>query len=362
MKDELMALEDKTPDPPAFMGVRDGTITKTLPIHLRGSYLTLGKEVERGFPEVMRVSFTKPVLPAKQSGRLELARWMANTEHPLTARVMVNRVWRWHFGRGIVGSTDNFGVLGDRPSHPALLDWLARTFMEDGWSVKDMHRLIMKSAVYQQSSGKADSQAESILAEKDSSQNVDPHLIDPENKLLWHANIQRLEAEEIRDAMLEACGSLSKEVGGKTIPLRNREFVFNHTSKDHTTYESPRRALYLPIIRNHLYDMLEQFDYPDPTMPTGSRNSTVVAPQALIMLNSPVAMDSADKLAAKICGASTSDAARVQLAYTTLYARPPAAHERERAVAFVHKHPDTRAAWALLCHTLMAANEFMYLR
>jgi hypothetical protein len=118
----------------------------------------------------------------------------------------------------------------------------------------------------------------------------------------------------------------------------------------------------LPIIRNHLYDMLEQFDYPDPTMPTGSRNSTVVAPQALIMLNSPVAMDSADRLAAKVCRAETNDEARVQRAYELLYARPPNAHETARAVALINKHADHHEAWSLLCHTLMAANEFMYLR
>jgi hypothetical protein len=354
MRDELMALEDKTPEPPAFMGVRDGTIAKALPIHLRGSYLTLGKEVERAFPEVMRASLTRPVLPVKQSGRLELARWMAGSEHPLTARVMVNRIWRWHFGRGIIGSTDNFGVLGDKPSHAALLDWLARTFIENGWSVKDMHRLIMKSSAYQMAS--------THPSAGQPSSGPDPAMLDPENKLLWRANIQRLEAEEIRDAMLAASGSLSKEVGGKTVPLRNREFVFNHTSRDHTTYESPRRGLYLPIIRNHLYDMLEQFDYPDPTMPTGSRNSTVVAPQALIMLNSPVAIDAGDKLAAKLCSTDSSDEARVQQAYDTLYARPAAAQEVSRALAFVQKHSDRRAAWSLLCHTLMAANEFMYLR
>jgi cytochrome c553 len=354
MQNDLMALEDKTPDPPAFMGVSDGAVTKTLPVHIRGSYLTLGKEIERGFPEVMRASLTKPVLSVKQSGRLELARWMASSEHPLTARVAVNRLWRWHFGKGIVGSTDNFGVLGDKPSHPALLDWLARTFIENGWSVKDMHRLIMKSSVYQMAS--------THPSAGQPSSGVDPAMADPENKLLWRANIQRLEAEQIRDAMLAASGSLSLEIGGKTVPLRNREFVFNHTSRDHTTYETTRRALYLPIIRNHLYDMLEQFDYPDPTMPTGSRNSTVVAPQALIMLNSPVALQSAEKLAAKLCADGANDAALVQQVYVQLYARPAGEMEAKRALDFLKRHPDRKEAWTLLCHTLMAANEFMYLR
>lgn len=354
MQTELMAMEDKTPDPPALMGVTDGAITRTLPIHIRGSYLTLGKEIERGFPTVMRVSFTKPVFPAKQSGRLELARWMASTEHPLTARVAVNRIWRWHFGRGIVGTTDNFGILGDKPSHPALLDWLARNFMENGWSVKDMHRLLMKSSVYQMASQHPSA--------GQASSSPDPAMVDPENKLLWRANLQRLEAEQIRDALLSASGSLNLDIGGKTVPLRNREFVFNHTSKDATTYESPRRALYLPIIRNNLYDLLEQFDFPDPTMPTGSRNATVVAPQALIMLNSPLATTSAAKLAEKLMTQEQEDAARVQRAYETLYARPATPHEEQRALAFVKSRSANRDAWSLLCHTLMAANEFMYLR
>jgi hypothetical protein len=344
----------KQPELPGLMSVADDKIVKTLPVHLRGSYLTLGKPVERGFPEVMRTSFAQPILPAKHSGRLELARWMASSEHPLTARVMVNRIWRWHFGAGIVASTDNFGILGAKPSHPELLDWLARTFIESGWPVKDMHRLIMKSETYRQASSGGFSGPEK----------TDPRIVDPENRLLWRANIQRLEAEQIRDAMLFTSGWLDTTIGGKTIPLKNREFVFNHTSKDATTYESPRRALYLPIIRNHLYDMLEQFDYPDPTMPTGSRNSTVIAPQALIMMNAPVVMQSADKLAARVAALS-DDTQRVQQAYALLYGRPPSVQESADALALLRDFSTTEKperAWSLLGQTLYAANEFIYLR
>jgi hypothetical protein len=344
----------KQPELPGLMSVADDKIVKTLPVHIRGSYLTLGKPVERGFPEVMRTSFAQPILPAKHSGRLELARWMASSEHPLTARVMVNRIWRWHFGAGIVASTDNFGILGAKPSHPELLDWLARSFIESGWSVKDMHRIIMKSETYRQASSGGFSGPEKS----------DPRIVDPENRLLWRANIQRLEAEQIRDAMLFTSGWLSPEIGGKTIPLKNREFVFNHTSKDATTYESPRRALYLPIIRNHLYDMLEQFDYPDPTMPTGSRNSTVIAPQALIMMNAPVVMQSADKLAARLAMLS-DDAQRVQHAYALLYGRPPSVQETADALALLREFSATDKpgrALSLLCQTLYAANEFIYMR
>jgi len=353
MQKELAEFEEKRPDLPAVMSVADGDVVKTLPVHLRGSYLTLGKPVERSFPEVMRTSFTKPILPAKHSGRLELARWMAGSEHPLTARVMVNRVWRWHFGQGLVSSTDNFGMLGAKPSHPELLDWLARTFIENGWSIKDLHRLIMKSATYQQASSVNNSTADA----------ADPRLVDPENRLLWRANIQRLEAEEIRDAMLAASGWLDPQIGGKTIPLHNREFVFNHTSKDKTTYESPRRALYLPIIRNHLYDMLEGFDYPDPTMPTSSRNSTVIAPQALIMMNAPVVRESSTRLAAQV--AALPDNERVTKIYALVYGRPPLDHEQSDALALVHDlggAENRERAWALLCQALIAANEFIYLR
>jgi Protein of unknown function (DUF1549)/Protein of unknown function (DUF1553)/Planctomycete cytochrome C len=354
MNEAVMDFENKGPELPAIMSVADDKIVKTLPVHLRGSYLTLGKPVERGFPEVLRTSFATPIFPAKQSGRLELARWMASSENPLTARVLVNRVWRWHFGQGIVSSTDNFGLLGSRPSHPELLDWLATTFIESGWSIKDLHRVIMKSAVYQESSAAKYSMADG----------PDPRVVDPENRLLWRANIQRLEAEEIRDAMLSVSGWLDLQMGGKTIPLRNREFVFNHTSKDHTTYESARRALYLPIVRNNLYNMLEQFDYPDPTMPTGSRNSTVIAPQALIMMNSPVVMECGARLAARLASLA-NDEQRVQEIYALLYDRAPSEREKERVLAAIREFSrggKPESGWSLMCQTLLAANEFIYLR
>ena len=161
--------------------------------------------------------------------------------------------------------------------------------------------------------------------------------------------------------MLMTSGWLSLEMGGKTIPLHNREFVFNHTSKDATTYESPRRALYLPIIRNHLYDMLEQFDYPDPTMPTGSRHSTVIAPQALIMMNAPVVMESSRRLAEKLA-ALADDEARVSRVYAMLYGRPPTDGERADSREFLQNADKPERAWGLLCQALYAANEFIYLR
>jgi hypothetical protein len=212
----------------------------------------------------------------------------------------------------------------------------------------------MKTAAYQQAS--------SVPAAAPGQ--ADPRLLDPENRLLWRANIQRLEAEQIRDAMLFTSGWLNLELGGKTIPLRNRQFVFNHTSKDATTYESPRRALYLPLIRNHLYDMLEQFDYPDPTTPTGSRNSTVIAPQALIMMNAPLVAECGARLAKRL-GVYPEAEERVRQAYLLLYGRPPRPTEAGEALDFFKElsaSEEPERAWALLCQTLLAANEFIYLR
>ncbi len=360
LRDTLAKLEKDAPELPSTMGVMEGTnVMKTFPVHIRGSHLTLGKEVARGVPQVMTIS-TQPQFDDTHSGRLELARWLASAEHPLTARVMVNRIWCWHFGQGLVASTDNFGSLGERPSHPELLDWLARRFIADGWSLKAMHRVIMLSSTYQMASqgtgGTALSQADS------------------ENRLLSHFPLRRLEAEEIRDALHFVAGTLDLKMGGKTIPLKNREFVFDHTSKDATRYDSPRRALYLPIIRNHLYDLFEQFDYPDPAVPTGSRNATVVAPQALLMMNSELVEQAAAKLASQLLARTElSDAKRVEMAYVKSYGRPPTARELTRAQNFLGQFPRTISAqepdaqvgraqaWAVLCQTILAANEFIYL-
>jgi hypothetical protein len=352
LAEEARILESAAPDAPSAMGVADGTVATSLPIHIRGSHRNLGEPVERAFPAVMRTSSVRPILPINQSGRLQLARWMASTEHPLTARVYVNRVWRWHFGAGIVASTDNFGKLGDRPSHPELLDWLARDFMAHGWSTRHLHRLILSSSAYQMAS---------VHPSETAAENLDP-----ENRLLWKFRLQRLEAEEIRDAILAVSGRLDLSLGGKTVPLRNRQFVFDHTSIDHTRYDSLRRAAFLPVIRNNLYTLFEQFDFPDPTMPTGNRSSTVVAPQALLLLNSELVMDSADALAGQLLQQDGDDRQRIDQAYQRTLVRPASAAEVDRAIAFVNDLVEDKAepqqAWSLLCQSLLASNEFVYLR
>lgn len=359
--EELMTeaedVEKNLPDLPTVIGVMDATeIQSTVPIHIRGSHLTLGKPVERGFPKVMEASLSsKPAFPKEKSGRLELARWLARPEHPLTARVIVNRVWTWHFSQGIARTPDNFGLLGDAPTHPELLDWLATWLPENGWSLKDLHRLILTSTTYQQASGPTDER-------------------DPENRLWHHFPVRRLEAEEIRDALLSVAGELDLRIGGKTVPLRNRQFVFNHTSKDATKYDSTRRALYLPIIRNNLYDLFQQFDYPDPTVSTGLRNSTVVSPQALLMMNSPLAEQGASGFAQRIINAGDDLETRVIAAVRLAYAREPDTADFAQAENFLIaadgmlassiENADQRQlkAWELLCQSLMMANEFIYLR
>lgn len=353
--------ESAAADEPSVLGVGEQETLKTLPVHIRGSHLNLGEPVAREFPEVMRVSGVRPVFPANESGRLQLAQWMASTQHPLTARVLVNRVWGWHFGRGLVSTPDNFGRLGDRPSHPKLLDWLARSFMESGWSIKDLHRQILHSNTYRMSA-----RADDEVAGQEA---------DPENLLLWKFRLQRLEAEQIRDAILAVSNRLDTTIGGKSVPLRNRQFVFNHTSQDHTKYDSIRRSLYLPIIRNNLYTLFEQFDFPDPTMPTGIRHSTVVAPQALLMMNSDLLLDSAGVLASSLLDATeTSDEQRISMLYRRSLSREPSQAEVERAMAFVGDvagatgsvgktdRQQTHQAWTLLCQSVFASNEFIYLK
>lgn len=359
MMDTMMSVQSNLPDLPTALAVTDSPkILKELPVHIRGSHLSLGKPVPRGFLQVVQASLKKeaPAFKPDQSGRLELARWMASPEHPLTSRVTVNRLWTWHFNQGIVSSVDNFGLLGQKPTHPELLDYLARWFTENGWSIKALHRLILTSKTYLQSSEA-------------------PHIAeaDPENQLLWHFPVRRLEAEEIRDALLHVAGTLDTATGGKTIPRRNREFVFNHTSKDLTTYGSTRRALYLPVIRNNLYDLFQQFDYPDPATSTGRRESSVVSPQALLLMNSDLSQTAAEALAKRLLAQPDLEA-RIRAACGLAYAREATEADLRRCRDFLtaadgmHASTETdpakreKTAWALLAQTLMMSSEFIYLR
>lgn len=352
LRDGLKELEKTAPVVATAMGVRDAAVIDA-PLLPRGNHLTPGKFVPRRFPTVL--AGNQPALSPKQSGRLELAQWLTRPDHPLTSRVMVNRVWRWHFGQGLVRSTDNFGVLGDRPTHPALLDWLAHRFVESGWSLKELHRLIMLSSTYQMSTAHDTKAAE----------------VDPENRLLWRMNVRRLEAEAIRDAILATSGLLDRSPGGSMLHVANREFLFDHTSKDKTRYDSRRRSLYLPVIRNNLYDVFQLFDATDATVAGGDRATTTVATQALFWLNSELLTQASAHLAGELLAEERlDDAGRIDLLHRRAYGRPALPAEVARGTAALAEIQDSLAeagtkgqhrlrAWSLYCHVILAANEFV---
>ena len=376
LREELKQLEGTIPELPTAMGVQDGELVRpesstdeqstagvtpveiqNARIHVRGSHLTLGREVIRGVPVVL-MEGSPLEIGASESGRRQLADWLVDRRNPLTARVMVNRVWRWHFGRGLVATTNNFGNLGERPSHPALLDWLAAEFMESGWSIKSLHRLIMLSRVYQ-------------LASVSDPDNV---RFDADNQWYWRHEPQRLEAEAIRDSLLAVSGLLDRTMGGSQLHVANREFIFNHTSRDETSYDAPRRSLYLPVIRNNLYDGFSLFDYTDASVPNGDRATSTIAPQALFLLNSDLIADAAQALAERLLATGTDNPeSQVTTLYERVLGRLPTPRESERIQRFliqfqqeirndeVRPEPMARAAWTAICQSLLASNEFFYI-
>jgi hypothetical protein len=355
-REELAAFEKTGPEVPTAMGVTEDQVIDVA-VHLRGNPLKLGEVVSRSVPAVFRGAVMPQFFP-HESGRRQLAQWLIDPRHPLTSRVIVNRVWRWHFGRGLVRSTDNFGLLGEAPSHPELLDWLANWFVAEGWSLKELHRLLVTSAVYRQSSTATPQGLEK----------------DPENRLYGRADVRRLEAEAVRDALLAAGDQLDRQVGGSLLKVKNRAYFFDHTSKDLTDYTSDRRSLYLPVVRNNVYDLFQLLDYPDAAVPSGDRATTTVAPQALLMLNSEFVMQSADRLAARLLAQEGSDEDRIAALWLRTYGRSPAPAEVDESLKYLGEleqalatgqpvSPENRrAAWNVLCHTTVAANEFVYLR
>jgi len=356
LKKRVKALEKAKPVLPRAMGVREGKIGD-IKVHLRGSHLNLGAVAPRRFPAFL-AGAQQPALDEQHSGRLALARWLTRADHPLTSRVMVNRIWRGHFGEGIVRSMDNFGRLGEKPTHPQLLDWLALHFIESGWSVKAMHRLIMLSNAYQMSTR----------------YDVRAARLDPQNRLLWRMSRRRLDAEEIRDAILAVGGDLDLTMGGTLLRLKNRQYVTSTASRSFDAYSAPRRSVYLPVIRSSLYDVFQAFDFADPSTLHGARTSTTIAPQALFMMNSKLVLEQSRRWADRLLSSDVAgEPARVTLAYETAFARPPTRSEVSRALAFVSRvearlagaGADARAAhrraWQSLCRVLIASSEFIYI-
>jgi hypothetical protein len=355
-RESLAKFEKTTPPIPKAMGVEDRTPAH-LRVHLRGNHLTLGDEVPRRFPQVLGGEHGK-VEDIKKSGRLELAEWLTRRDHPLTPRVMVNRIWLGHFGEGILRSPDNFGHLGDRPDHPELLDWLAARFIDNGWSIKAMHRLIMLSSIYQTSTRP----------------NPEAALVDPDNRLLWHFARQRLEAEAIRDAILAVSGEFDPTMGGTLLPTKNHAYVNNTGSGGDLNYNVNRRSVYLPVIRSGLYDVFQAFDFADPSASNGKRTPTTVAPQALFMMNDHLVLRCSESLAKRLLARSDlDDSGRIRQAYLLAYGRPAQDKEVERAASYLRRFDvdleargvaaDARPlrVWQAYCQAIFASSEFLYL-
>lgn len=346
------------------LAVRDAEQVGDVPVFRRGNHLDPEEaSTPRGFFTALELDLPDPQIPAGASGRLEFARWLFDPRNPLTARVIANRVWQGHFGRGLVASSSNFGARGDTPTHPELLDWLARELVRNGWSLKSLHRTILLSETYRMSS-REDAAARAL---------------DPENLALWRFERRRLDAEALRDNVLALSGQLSREIGGTLFKIANRAYVTNDQSNDQTTYDSPRRSLYLPVIRNAMLDLFAAFDYPDPSVTVEARPTTTSPSQALYLMNSPLVRTASDALA-KATSAATDARERIAELYRRVLLRNPSERELSRALAFVLDESPAegarvaanvgesaptpaapaRDAWSALAQVLLCANEVLY--
>jgi hypothetical protein len=301
-----------------------------VPIHLRGSYTKLGPVVVRRMPRFLA---GEPQTVIRQgSGRRELARWVASATNPLTARVIVNRVWQWHFGDGLVRTPSNFGMNSEPPSHPKLLDWLAAQFVADGWSLKKLHRRIMLTAAYRRSS----------VAD------LDQVSRDPENRWLGRFTPRRLDAEEVRDALLFVSGHLDQTQGGPAAD----------------DIDTPRRSVYVQTARWDRSSFASLFDAANPDSSTEKRSVSIVAPQALLFLNHPFVLTQARRLAERLAALGPrNDNAQIEQAYQLLFGRSARPQELEvcRSILFRSERPRPEADWPGLAHVLLCSNEFIYI-
>ena len=350
---------------PAAVALADDPEPEDASVCLGGNPRNLGDRVRRGFLSLVPLEANPKIANRrligtgfqKSSGRLELAGWLADAGNPLPARVMANRVWQHLFGAGIVATVDNFGLLGGRPTHPELLDYLALRLQQGGWSVKALVREIVLSRTY----GLESSHEESASAE------------DPENRLLWRSNRRRLEAETIRDAVLLVSGSLDGRAGGPSLPLHvpgsvqmgQPPLLSSRLQLPDSTRN--RRTVYLPTLRKSQLaqvDLLNLFDFPDPNTVKGRRDVTTVPTQALYLMNAPFLVEQSTAAARSLLAdADASDEERVRAFLLRALGRPAAAEDFARATAFLR---DTEAelgreaAWARYCHAVFASNEFLF--
>jgi hypothetical protein len=331
LAEERKQLDERLVRTEFAQGFREGGIAATayegyhdVAIHKRGRYDQLGDVVPRAFPALLTKQ--QPVI-REGSGRLELAQWIASKDNPLTARVMVNRIWQHHFGEGLVRTPNNFGKLGTPPTHPTLLDWLAAEFIRSGWSVKHLHRLIMGTAAYQSSATPDDAAKQR----------------DPDNRLLSHQHRRRLSAEELRDALLITAGRLDCALGGASV----RDF------------NTPRRTLYLTTIRSDRTGFQSLFDGADPTVILEKRNEATIAPQSLFLLNHPFTLAQAEALAAASAQAGAETRDRVRWLWRRVFQRDPAPEDDALAARVLGTAADA-TRWTAFCQTLLCSNEFIY--
>lgn len=354
LKKKMEALQEQLPAPlPAVHSVVNSPEKKS-PIHLltRGEYTAKGKSVGMR-PLGVLLPDGAPELPeTTEKPRAELAKWIVAPDNPLTARVLVNRVWQYHFGRGIVATANDFGRMGARPSHPELLDYLANEFVAHGFSIKRIHRLILHSNTYQQSSqSPADPALRALALQKD-----------PENKWLWRFNRQRLEAEQLRDAMLAVAGTLNPKQGGPSVMipidpgLVTLLYKPSQWAPARDSAEYARRSVYLIAKRNLRLPFMEVFDAPDTQASCARRESSTHAPQALELLNGAIANEQAEALAKRLeTEAGPNLRKQIELGYRLVAGRPARTAEFKAALAFLKTQP--KREFAL---TLLNLNSFLY--
>jgi len=369
---ELKELKKNRPPRPHYaFAARDAKEPQDAKIAVGGNPGQLGDEVPRGYLECLSVPSATTPNP-QQSGRLELAQWLTRTDNPLTARVMVNRVWHYLFGCGLVKTVDNFGNLGDPPSHPQLLDWLARRFLEDGWSLKKTIRRIVLSRTYQLSSNlKTDPRAPTQPLS-------DRQITDPENRLLWRMSPRRLEAEEIRDAMLMVSGQLdlSRPIGSTATGLGDQ--LVRNIGLDKLHPPSRHRSVYLPVIRNYPPKIFELFDFPSSDLVSGRRSVTTTPMQDLYFRNDPRVVELTQAAARRLLAeAGESDGRKInEAAFQAALGRPPTDVELEEVIHYIDQarqalrerkdknEKDTEIdveVWAGVFGALFSGAEFRYL-
>ncbi|HTM47284.1 MAG TPA: PSD1 and planctomycete cytochrome C domain-containing protein [Bryobacteraceae bacterium] len=352
---------DKYPLPPdLMMSARDNKEIADCEVNIRGDVQNLGPKVPRGFVQVAGKAGEKAQIGPGESGRLELAEWIARRDNPLTARVMVNRIWHHMFGRGIVPTLDNFGKMGEQPSNQPLLDYMAARFMDQGWSIKKMVREIALSRAYRMSAVQDARNAK----------------IDPDNVLLWRMNRRRLEVEAIRDSLLAVSGQLDLNPPAASPVLHmSRGFDLGrgrNNAPDDYSVKMKYRSVYVPVMRNFIPPMFEVFDFPEPSETKGMREVTTVPTQALFLMNNTFVIDQSKHAAEKLLAAGAlTDEARVTRVYREVLGRLPTADEVQKSLEFMKfssAASDTGAdpatagqtAWGRLYQALFASAEFRY--